>query len=83
MTPNEWLNLADLVDKVIDGHVLAEDAVHDELWQRAEPHGSDVYHAMHHYAADADIRARDPEYAASQRAGLRKLAEKLRQRAEH
>ena len=45
-----------------------------------EPFVQQIYHALIHFADDADIRSRDPSYDWSRRSALNKYYEELKER---
>ncbi len=73
--------LAALLTQVADGTLTARAALDAiEQWtdiRRDDTLLNDGYHALYHFDADQDIRARDVPYAVRQIEGLRRLAAKL------
>jgi hypothetical protein len=75
------IRFAGLMREVANGTLTARDAIAAvdswSTWPRHDRLSNDGYHSLHHYDADADIRAKDLSYAASQREGLRRTADRL------
>jgi len=73
--------VASLLDAVAEGRLSSAEALAcTEQWTDVpwnEKVFADAYHALQHFEADADIRAKDAEYAKSQIAGLRSFSAKL------
>lgn len=74
--------LASLLDGLAAGVLTADDAL-DQIrrltgvdWIQKD--FADAFHAVQHFATDADIRAREPDYAGAQSNGLRAFASRLR-----
>ena len=67
-------HLAALIERVLDGQLSASDAIAaaEALPGVAERDRvfDDAWHALTHFQADEDIRARDSDYAAYQRGDL-------------
>jgi hypothetical protein len=76
------LKLAELLTSVVDGSRPAAEALRiTEQWSQVPwgiPPFETAYHALQHFEIDADIRARDSDYAASQVESIRLLVEELR-----
>ena len=65
---------------VIDGSMSAEDALSN--WPNIDDPTDSIlmqnaWHSLYHYYTDDDIRAKEPEYEASQLAQLRSFRDKL------
>jgi hypothetical protein len=60
-TPVDWSHVNQLIDEL-------------QNKINADP-GSDCPHLVYHFLSDSDIRAKDAEYGASQRADIRRFAE--------
>jgi hypothetical protein len=75
-------HLAVLIERVLDGELSASDALAavDALPGIAEGDCvfDDAWHALTHFQADEDIRARDSGYAAYQRKDLTDWVQQLR-----
>ena len=71
-----------LLEGVANGSIEARTAI-DENWREFEEEPDKIvtsaFHEQHHFAADADIRERDTEYARVQRETLLNLARKIRE----
>jgi hypothetical protein len=82
-TGQQRKQVADLLTEVADGSVSPQVALArieewtDVPWREGALR--DAYHALKHFEIDADIRAKDPAYAAQQVSGLRRCAERLLQ----
>lgn len=74
--------LAVLIERVLDAELSASDALAaaDALPDIAERDRvfDDAWHALVHFQADEDIRARDSDYAAYQRSDLADWVQRLR-----
>lgn len=68
-----------LLKAVLYENLSAEDAL--AKWPTVEKTSSKAmknsYHQLYHYLADADIRAKEPEYAKYQRTGLQRCLDDL------
>ncbi len=74
--------ITELLEGVANGSLEAQAAI-DDNWREFEEEPDKIvtsaFHELHHYAADADIREQDAEYARVQRETLLNLARKIRE----
>ncbi len=81
-TPVHRYMLADLLDKVTHQEISASDALREmDRWREypwKEKELSDAFHLLCHFDADADIRQKDPEFAALTTSQLLERSKKLR-----
>lgn len=80
MDATAWGRLADLLTAVVEGRVDAFDAIRSPLWEQVGPESADANHELCHYAADADTRSWDADYATWQQTTLREYAAEFRKR---
>jgi hypothetical protein len=77
------MKLASVLKKAADGDLTGEQAlqiVHSESFEGVDWQAklfAQAYHLLQHFAADEDIRSKEPGYAARQARSLRRLAQKL------
>lgn len=75
-------HLAVLIERVLDGELSASDALAAASnlpdTEERDRVFDDAWHALTHFSADDDIRARDSDYAAYQRSGLTNWVQQLR-----
>lgn len=68
-----------ILEKVLAGDMSADDALIE--WSDIDDESNEImigaWHELTHYAADADIRAKDTEYAEYQREQLKTYASRL------
>jgi hypothetical protein len=80
-TTRERRRLGELLRRVADGEISADEALREtDAWTSFPWKDRDVsrgYEGLQHFYSDADIRAREPSYAAAEIAGLRRLADAL------
>lgn len=81
-TREQRLEFAELIEAVLAGTTSSSDAlVRAESWREIpwrEKLFDTALHALYHYNSDADIRAKEPRYAAEQRDYLVRLTQLLR-----
>ena len=55
-----------LLQRVLDGELVSEGEVMELAGANFAPRTGRAWHQLVHWVTDADLRARDPEYASSQ-----------------
>jgi len=70
--------ILELLDACIRGEAISRDrlAILDR-WPGSAPHLVSAVHALHHFADDADIRARDSGHAEYWRTRLQEIRDRL------
>lgn len=81
------LALAELVEGVLQGRLTPAHALERMKGWKEFPWNEKLFdttsHTLHHFHSDEDVREKEPQYAAEQRAYLLKLAGLLRSEAYH